>query len=328
MKIERINIGDREQWLRLRLDNVNASEVAVVLGEGQYGSLAELYAEKKGLRPPRVDTGVLRRGRWGEPAVFEALAEELPNWQVKRASLYFVDRERRMGATPDGFATRPDRDGFGVVQAKVISRSVFKRRWLLDDTAAIAEGDADVPSYYRLQVLAEMRLAECRWGVLAVLVISEFDMTLRVFEIERDVELEAAILAGVETFWREYFDPGIMPPFQPQRDAALIKALYPHDSGSTIDLSGNNRVGELADSLIDIRSVSQSLGKTEKIIAAELQALLGDNTYGTLADGRVVCWKSYHRRAYSVAASNPRVLKILAQLPRAAAGENADDNAE
>jgi predicted phage-related endonuclease len=271
---------------------------------------------------------VLRRGRWGEPAVFEAIAEERPDWQVTRASVYLIDRERRMGATPDGFARRPDRDGFGVVQAKVISRSVFKRRWLRDETAAIADGDADVPAYYRLQVLAEMRLSECEWGVLAVLVVSEFDMVLRLFEIEPDIELEASMLTGVETFWREYFDPGIMPPFIPQRDAALIKALYPRDTGAVIDLSSNNRVAEIADSLVDIRDVLKSLGKNEKIIAAELYAMLGENSYGKLADGRVVCWKSYQRRGYTVAPSNPRVLKILQQMPRNAVGENADDDAD
>jgi predicted phage-related endonuclease len=328
MKIERVNIVDREQWLRLRLGNVNASEVAIVLGEGEFGSLAELYAEKKGLRPPRVDTGVLRRGRWGEPAVFEAIAEEFPDWQVTRASIYLIDRERRMGATPDGFASRPDRDSFGIVQAKVISRSVFKRRWLHDDTAAIADGDADAPAYYRLQVLAEMRLSECTWGVLAVLVVSEFDMVLRIFDIEPDIELEASILAGVETFWRDYFDPGIMPPFQPQRDAALIKALYPRDSGAVVDLSGNNRVAELADGLMAGRAVLKRVGASERACAAELHAMLGENTYGKLADGRVVSWKGYHRRAYSVPASNPRVLKILQQMPRNAAGDNADDDAD
>ena len=73
MPIERVEIQDRDQWLAMRRDNVNASEVPIVCGEGAYGSLAELFAEKKGLRPPLVDSGVLRRGRWQEAAVFEAL---------------------------------------------------------------------------------------------------------------------------------------------------------------------------------------------------------------------------------------------------------------
>jgi predicted phage-related endonuclease len=316
MAVERINITDRETWLNARRHAVNASEVAIVLGEGAYSSLAELYAEKKGLRPPLTDSGILRRGRWGEPAVFEALAEECPAWDVLRAKIYLLDRDRRLGATPDGFAMRPDRPGRGVVQAKVVTRSAFRRRWLSDEDASIADGDAEVPIYYRLQTLTEMYLAEeCAWGVLAVVIASEFDMTLRLFEIERDLELEAAILAGVERFWTEYFDPGIMPPFEPQRDQALIKALFPKDDGTSIDLGTHNRAGELADTLIETRAAVTRLKKTEQATAAELQGVLQGHTYGQLADGRVVSWKQQHRKAYPVAASDYRVLKVLKQMP-------------
>ena len=80
MPIERIPLDDdRDAWLATRSGFVNASEMATVCGEASYGSLAELYAEKKGLRPPLIDSGVLRRGRWGEAAVFQALADLFPD---------------------------------------------------------------------------------------------------------------------------------------------------------------------------------------------------------------------------------------------------------
>lgn len=323
--VERIEVEDRDTWLRLRLDNVNASEVSICCGEGPYGSLAELFAQKKGLRPGLTDSGVLRRGRWAEPAVFEALAEQYPQWEVRRARIYLVDRERRIGATPDGFALRPDRPGRGVVQAKVISRGVFRRRWLVDEESSIEDGEAVVPIYYRLQTLTEMRLSECAWGIVAVIVASEFDMILRVFDIERDVELEALILGGVDTFWTEYFDRGIMPPFEPQRDAALIRALYPRDDGSVIDLTGNNRVGELVDQLAEVRAAAKRLKASETSAAAELQAMLGEHTFGQLQDGRAVAWKHQHRRAYAVEASDFRVLRILKSMPQQRGDEDEDE---
>jgi predicted phage-related endonuclease len=47
--IERIELSsDREAWLEMRRNFINASEMATVCGEASYGSLAELYAEKKG----------------------------------------------------------------------------------------------------------------------------------------------------------------------------------------------------------------------------------------------------------------------------------------
>jgi predicted phage-related endonuclease len=322
MAVERINIDDREAWLAARLANVNASEVAVVLGEGHFGSLAELYAQKKSLRPPIADSGILRKGRWGEPTVFEAIAEECPAWDVIRAKIYLVDRERRLGATPDGFAMRPDRPGRGVVQAKVITRGVFRRRWLVNEDDDLQHGDAEVPIYYRLQTLTEMLLAEeCAWGVLAVVINSEFDMTLRLFEIERDLELEASILAGVETFFRDYFDPGIMPPFEPQRDAALIKALYPKDDGTVIDLSTHNRVGELVDTLVETRAAVTRMKKIAEATAAALEGVMQGHTYGQLADGRTISWKQQPRKGYTVEPGFSRVLRVLKHLPK----RNDDD---
>ena len=49
MRIERIPISDDYQWLSVRPQYCNASEMATICGEAGYGSLAELYAEKEGL---------------------------------------------------------------------------------------------------------------------------------------------------------------------------------------------------------------------------------------------------------------------------------------
>ena len=159
--IERHPVTDRDAWLALRRENINASEIGIVCGAGGYGSPAELYAEKKGLRPPLIDTGTLKRGRWGEAAVFEALADERPEWDVRRAKVYLRDPALRIGATPDGFAIAPDRDGFGVVQTKMVSRSVFRAKWLVDPAASIAEGEARPPLAYELQTLTEELLGDC-----------------------------------------------------------------------------------------------------------------------------------------------------------------------
>jgi predicted phage-related endonuclease len=313
MHIERIAVDpirDRDSWLMMRRQNINASEVAIVCGEGAFGSLAELYAEKRGMRPPLVDSGVLRRGRYSEAAVFEALGEET-KWDLARAKVYFREPELRLGATPDGFALAPDRPGRGVIQAKTVARSIFRNRWLWDPDTPIESGDADAPGYYRLQVLTEMMLSEAKWGVLAVLVTSEFDSRLRLFDIEPDPTAEARILTNVARFWQDYFDPGIMPPFEPQRDEALIKALYPRDTGATIDLRGDNRATAVVEEWIEISAALKRLKKQEETLKTELKGKLSDHSYGLLAGGRRVSWRVQHRRGYPVKPSNPRVLKIL-----------------
>jgi predicted phage-related endonuclease len=310
--IERIEIDDGYGWLAERQRYIGASEVATVCGVAAYGSLAELYAEKKGLRPPLADSGVLRRGRWGESAVFQALADERPEWDVQRARVHVIDQERRLACTPDGFATAPDRDGFGLVQAKVVSRSVYRQKWL-DDPEGPFDGPAEPPAHFRLQTVCERMLNadRCPWAVLAVLINGEYDWSFRLFDIEPDPLLEGRICYDVAAFLRNHLDQGIMPPFEPQRDEALVKLLFPHDDGTEIDLTSDFRALVAADELTETQEALKRLNATEKALKTELTGKLGAATYGRLADGRRLSWKQQQRKGYVVEASTFRVFRVL-----------------
>jgi predicted phage-related endonuclease len=305
--IERHDITSTDEWLAWRPHWINMSEIAIVMGEATWGSLAELYAEKKGLRPPRVDNTIFTRGRWGEAAVFQAMAEERRHWQLQRARVHVRDTQARIACTPDGFAVRPERDGIGVVEAKVISRSVFRSRWVSNDD----DDDAMPPPAYRLQTLGNMMLNETSWGVLAVLVTGEFDWQLRLFDIEPDPIIYARIRECAAAFWRDYLDPGIMPPFEPQRDAELVRLLHPKDDGSEIDLSGDNRALAALDELIETQAALKRMNAQETSLKTELQAKLGDHSVGRFNDGRRISWKHQHRKAHVVAASDPRIFRVI-----------------
>jgi predicted phage-related endonuclease len=310
--IERIPLSDdRGAWLASRLAYVNASEMAIVCGVAGYGSLAELYAEKKGLRPPLVDSGALRRGRWGESAVFQALSEERPEWDIVRAHVHVIDQKRRIACTPDGFARAPDRPGYGLIQAKVVARSVFRAKWLDDPTGSI-DGPATPPASFRVQTATERMLNDeyCPWAMVAVLINGEYDWTLRLFEIERNDVLEDRIRFCAAEFFRNYLDPGIMPPFEPQRDEELIKHLFPIDDGTTIDLSQDNRALAAVEELIDTQAALKRVSEIEHILKAELTGKLGEHTYGDLGDGRRLSWKLQHRKGYAVEPADFRVLRI------------------
>jgi predicted phage-related endonuclease len=310
--IERVEITPSYDWLAERQKYIGASEVATVCGVAAYGSLAELFCEKKGLRPPMVDSGVLRRGRWGESAVFQALTDERPEWDVQRARIHVIDRDARIACTPDGFATAPDREGFGLVQAKVVSRSVYRAKWL-DDPEGPFDGPAQPPAHFRLQTVCERMLNadRCPWAVLAVLVNGEYDWSFRLFDIEPDPILEDRIRYDVAAFWRDHLDPGIMPDFEPQRDEVLIKQLFPQDDGSEIDLTTDNRALVAVDELIETQAALGRLEKTEKALKTELTGKLGEATFGRLADGRRLSWKQQQRKGYVVEPSSYRVFRIL-----------------
>jgi predicted phage-related endonuclease len=317
MTIERIPIDDRASWLELRKRDITASDVPIVCGEGLYGSTAQLFAEKKGLRPPQMDNDVLRRGRWIEPSIFEALAETYPQWKTFRAKIYLRDPALRLGCTPDGFALAPDHEGRGVVQAKSVAGRVFRERWLLNSDDTIEEGAIKPPNAYLLQTLTEMLLSQTMWGVIAVLVMKgEFGVVLRVYFVERNAAAEAVILERVDAFWRDHLDINVMPEFQPQKDEELIKALYPHDDGTEIDLTTDNRAARLVTDLIECQAAKKRLEDSIDEMKTELQAKLGEHTYGLLNDGRYLSWKLQHRRSYTVPPSHHRVFKIINARPK------------
>jgi len=309
-------IESAEQWQADRLRYIGASETPITSGvDGRYASKAILFAEKKQLRPFQPDTAVLRRGRLGEPAVLQALCEERPDWQVQRAKVHVVDEELRMACTPDAGALRPDRPGIGIVQTKVIARSIYKQKWL-DDPEGPITGPATPPPAYHVQTLTEMLLNDTSWGALAVLITGEFSWDFALVEIERNAAIEAMIVNDVQAFYRDYLGPGIMPPLEPERDEELIKALYPKDDGSTIDLTRDNRALALVEDLEQTQAALKRMSKQERALKTELGAKLGEHTFGTLADGRCISWRHQHRKAYSVAESDYRVMRILKTAPR------------
>jgi predicted phage-related endonuclease len=312
--IERREITPDYDWLAERRRFVGGSEVATVCGVGAYGSLAELYAEKKGLRPPLIDNGVLRKGRWGEAAVFQALADERPEWKVVRARVHVIDHETRIATTPDGYASAPDREGIGVVQSKVVARKVFRDKWL-DDPSSGINGPATPPTHFLLQTICE-RMNDrdrCSWAVLAVVINGEFDWTFRLFDIEPDAIIEDRIKHGVATFMRDYLDAGIMPPFTPARDMALIKQLFPAGDGSEIDLTADNRAMVAVDELTETQAAIKRLEKSETALKTELIGKLGEHTFGRLADGRRLSWKQQNRKGFVVEPSSFRVFRVHKQ---------------
>jgi hypothetical protein len=256
----------------------------------------------------------MRRGRAFERTAFDMLADERPDYDVVRASVQVIDEETRQACTPDGFVRAPDRDGIGAVEAKVVARSIYRERWL-DDPSDSIYGSATPPPDKHLQVLEVMKLNNLTWGVMPVLIVGEYGHDFVVHEIERNQVLEDRIDYHVARFLREYLDPGIMPPFEPLRDAQLIRALYPRDTGAMVDLRTDNRALALVDDLVEVQAGLKRARDQETAIKAELESKLQEATFGILADGRCLSWKTTNRKAYSVEPSSYRVLRVLKHTP-------------
>jgi hypothetical protein len=247
--------------------------------------------------------------------VFQALADRRPEWMVHRAKVHMIDRERRMACTPDGFAQAPDRDGLGLVQGKTVSLSYFRDHWLLPEADGDLYGDVTIPPAYQLQTITERMLCSCDWAVLALLITSEYDWHFRLFNIEPDLVLEEQICTAVDKFWREYLDPGIMPPFDLPVDVELIRHLYHEDDGTEIDLTSDNRAMVCVEELTETQKARKRLEQQEESLKGELLAKLKNASFGRLADQRRLSARTQHRRGYAVAPKSFRVVRVLKAEP-------------
>ncbi len=255
-------IRDRATWLALRQQDITASDVPAICGEGMFGSATKVWAEKLGKVGPQEMTEAMKRGLWGEAAVFSAIESEYPDWEVRRAKVYLRDAAARLGATPDGAAIIPGLEGVTVIQTKVIARPVFDAYWRADpedEYSAIV-----APLGYQLQTLTEAMLADAARAMIVSLVVDTFKWSLYAVPIERNAPAEAVIRDRVASFWRNYLDTGIQPPVDPERDDQILKSLFPNDNGLEIDLSGDNEMPGLVADLETARAIKKQGEGDEK----------------------------------------------------------------
>lgn len=305
--VKRIPVGDRQNWLSLRRHDVTASVAGAVFGIHPYVSPYALWSDKSGVAPNDTEeTAAMLRGTLLEPAAIAMLRRERPTWRVDYPlQHYWRDETARIGATPDALVIDPDRPGYGCVQIKTCEPSVFRNNWRDE------EGELELPLWIATQTLIEMRLTGASWAAVGVMRVGhgvDFD----IIDVPRHDGVWARLVDEVREFWRrvEENDP---PAPDYGRDGALIAGLYAQDDGTEVDLSGDNRIGEILDqraALKTTESAGKDAEKKRRELDSEILAKLGSAARARLADGRTITAKTIKRSGYSVAPSSYRTVKV------------------
>lgn len=315
MSVERIPVTDRESWLKLRLHDLTASDIAGVAGVDPSKTPLRVYAEKTGRISGPDDNAIMRRGRWLEAAVIEALRDERPTWDVRRAGVYLRDPDIRMGATPDAVASDPSRPGIGNVQCKVVARPVFERDWGADGTEA--------PLKFQLQTLAEGMLIGSSWNAIAALVINTYTAELVIVEVPRHAEAEQHIRRIVVDFWRNV-EKGIEPRPLYHDDYDVITALYPEVKRSAVDLSKDNLLPQLLSRRARRKALIKKAEEWIQGADAEIRHKIGDAEEGMIPGWKITL-KQTTRKEHLVPASTFRTLRVTDRRAKEdAAHQNGD----
>jgi predicted phage-related endonuclease len=307
MTIERISIENRDQWLKLRGQDVTASVAGALLGVHPYISMLGLYLSKSGLiEEDQEDTPPLRRGRLLEPVAVQMLREDRPGWTIEQYPVghYYRDPDSRLGATPD-LLVRDEIGRPGVVQLKSVEPSVFRKQWKDED------GSITPPLWIAVQALIETHLTGREWAAVAPLIVG-FGAELPVIQIPIHVGIIDRIKAEVRAFW-DRVARGDPPPADYAHDGALIARLYPEASGEIIDLSADNHIPAIAAEDKQLAAEIKERIERRDAIKTEVLAKLGAASGALFQGGRITAC-TVNRKAYSVAASSYRKLTMkLAQ---------------
>lgn len=297
MSVVRFPITDRSTWLQWRANDLTASDIGAAVGLDPYKTPLKLYAEKTGLLMPDGDNPQMRRGRWLEAAVLEAIREEHPDWEVRPAKVYLRDGALRLGASPDAIAAT-DEPGVTNIQCKVVARPTYETKW--------ADGP---PMHYQLQTLTEGMLLDAARSYVAALVIDTYTAELYLHRVNRHAAAELRVREIAAEFWSNVAT-GKRPAVDYSQDAETVKAMFPQSvPEKVIDLSADNRLPQL---LLE-RGIAQAAIKEHErelaVIDAEIIDKLGDAEQAVLP-GWKITWKTQNRKAYTVAEGTSRPLRV------------------
>lgn len=303
MSVRQRKIVNKEEWLKWRESNINASEAGALFGIDAYCSPLKLYHRKKGTIGPEEETDAMRRGRWLEPAVLGATAELRPDLEIIEPKLYFDDPKLRIGCTPDGFGIEKASGRRGVIQAKTVAEHVWKE-WIIT-------GELESPLSYQLQTMVEaVHTTRADFALLSFMILGYHRIDLKIVEVPVITKTWNAFVKRAKQFWID-FAKGNAPAANGQ-DNELVKQLYPGTPGATIDLTGNNMLPELLEkhdalqaALSAARKPMKPLEKEYDAVRTEIKGLIGDAEFAFLPGGKQATLKEQTNPGWTA-----RILRI------------------
>lgn len=295
---------------RARRNYLGSSDAAAVVGKDPWKTPYELWLEKTGQleetdEPP---SPAAELGNYLEPALLDWAAQQL-GAPVER-DIFLVHGNGLLSANLDGLSLHAEPPC--VVEAKTVG--------LLGGTAADAWGDAEsdaVPDHVALQAAHQLAVVNTASGsgedvgwvlVPALLARRGFVM----FRVQRDRDLEDALVEAELRWWTDYVSRGTPPPPEPSPALAVLKRLR-RTPGKTVPVDAALIVAREA-----ARAHRLEAEKLDQNAQAALILALGDAENGEAISLPVngqhptrffVTYRATERKGYSVAAATVRTLR-------------------
>lgn len=291
----------REAWLAVRQQGIGSSDAAAAVGLNPYQSPLELWLRKTGrtaLLPvddPNDEDSPLYWGTLLEPIVAAHYTKRTGR-RVRRikAVLQHPDADKRW------MLANIDREVIGASEVQLLECKTAG----INGAKLWKEG---VPEYFQLQVMHQLAVTGKQAADVAVLLGGQ---KLEIHRIERDEALIARLIEQERGFWH-CVETDTPPPADGSESAdTALRALYPQDTGSTVDFSDDRT---LSATFADWVSTRQTLAEVEQLEAQlkqTLQQAMGDASQAIFETGAV----TWRRSRDSSVLDLPALLKDFPEL--------------
>jgi predicted phage-related endonuclease len=288
------------EWLAHRKGKIGGNMAADILGCGRKTPL-QAWAELTGkIEPEDISAKpYVRRGNLLEPVILKAFGEDSGYALEPSPGMLQHPTHAFLAGTPDALYRRPDGDR-GVVDAKAVG---FYRT---------AEWKLGVPLRVQVQTAFYALLLGpvVTWQAAAAMPIDEDEDEAAVLWDEQ--ALSPGLLEALETrlviFWEHNVLGDVPPDWDPHRDRATLKAMFPRDSGEEFEMSPGmlsrwQRIEEL-------RAQIGQATKEKDVLTGEIEAEFAERTWAVGPDFRLR-YQLERREAYEVKPWEGRVLRRM-----------------
>ena len=272
---------DRQEWLNVRKQGIGSSDAAAAVGLNPYQSQLELWMIKTGREAalPKVDAD-----DESSPMYWGSILEPIVAMHYTKHSGHKV---RRINAV----LQHPDKD----------------KSWMLANLDYVVVGADDVqilecktagefgsrlwrdgvPEYVQCQVQHQLAVTGKQVADVCVLICGQ---EIRIHRIERDDALIAKLIELERQFWH-YVLTDRPPPADGSESAAnALQALYPRDSGNTLNFIEDLEMSSIFSDLVRVRANMDDYKSREDLLKQRIQQRMGDYSKALFETG-CVSWK-------------------------------------
>ena len=299
LKLVKTTGMSRDAWLQVRQGGIGSSDAAASVGLHPYKSQLQLWMEKTGRAGglPQADPNDDQ-----SPMYWGTLLEPIVAAHYTRRTGHRVRRLNAVLQHPEHpwMLANIDREVVGAADVQILECKTAgihgARLW--------SDG---VPAYVQLQVMHQLAVTGKQAADVAVLLGGQ---DLQVFRIVRDDAMIAQLIALERQFW-DCVERDQAPEADGSDSADLaLRALYPWDRGSTLDLSTDLEMSGVFSDLLAVRQVIATQTTLEAQLKQRIQQRMGEASRAVFETGEV----SWKRSKDTVALDTEQLLKDQPQL--------------